>query len=205
MRLFRVYLRHRTVFGVAIVVAMLIVLAGCWVTSINALYDDGTFENPHNDPDVVVDQSLIGSWAVTNDKCTTLVTIAAKDQVYDLQSVEQGEGCSGDKSHFAARLVKLDSHYFLDLSPVDGDVCTMCLARHQIFLAKFDKTTFSLTPIDPDWFKKAIETKKVTLATVAGDPETITASPKDLKSFCREFADNSEVFSPSSTETIKRR
>jgi hypothetical protein len=100
--------------------------------------------------------------------------------------------------------VKLDSHYFLDLSPVDGDVCTMCLARHEIFLAKFNKDSLSLTPIDSDWLKKSIALKTVMLATVSGDTDTITASPKDLKAFCRQFAEDKTAFKPVSTETLKR-
>jgi hypothetical protein len=191
--------------GTALILSALLVLPGCWVTSINPLYDEGSIDNPHNDPDMVFDQSLIGSWTATNDNCTTLLTIAAKNQIYDLQSTEQGEGCSEEKSHVQASLVKLDSHYFLDLSPVDDDVCAMCLARHEVFLAKFDKTTFSLTPIDSDWLKKSLEAKTVTLATVAGDTDTITASSRDLKAFCREFAGNTEAFKPESTETLKRR
>ena len=132
-------------------------------------------------------------------------TITAKDQIYDLRSSDHGEGCSEEKSHYQAVLVKLDSHYFLDLSPVDADVCALCLARHEIYLAKFDKTTFSITPIDSDWLKKSLEAKTVTLATVADDPDTITASSKDLKAFCREFAESAVVFKPDSTETLKRK
>jgi len=185
-------------------IAALLVLTGCWVTSINPLYDEGNILNSHTDPDVVFEQSLVGSWSAGNAKCTTQLTIAAKYQVYDLQSIEQGEGCSEEKSHYQAVLVKLDSHYFLDLSPVGGDVCVMCLARHEIFLAKFDKTTFSLTPIDSDWLKKSLEAKTVTLATVADDTDTLTAASKDLKSFCRKYADDKSVFKPDSTETVKR-
>jgi hypothetical protein len=59
----------------ALALATLLLLSGCWVTSINALYDDGTVDNPHDDPDVVFDQSLVGTWTATNDKCTTLLTI----------------------------------------------------------------------------------------------------------------------------------
>ena len=69
----------------------------------------------------------------------------------------------------------LDSYYFLDLSPVNKDVCDMCLAKHEIFLAKFDKDSLSLTPIDSDWLKKSISQKTVSLATVADDTDTITA------------------------------
>jgi hypothetical protein len=183
-------------------VAVLLALSGCWVTSVNGLYEEGLLSK--KDPDLVFDQSLIGSWTVIDDKCTTLLTIAAKDDVYDLQSAKQGEGCSDDKTHLQARLVKLDAHYFLDLSPLDGDVCAMCLAKHDILLVRFDRTTLSFTPIDSDWLKKSLEAKMVTLATLAGDTDTITASSKDLKAFCRKFAENREVFKPQSTDTFKR-
>jgi hypothetical protein len=191
--------------GVALALSAVLVLPGCWVSSVNPLYDIGAFDHPRNDPDMVFDQSLIGSWTATDDKCTTLLTITAEEQGYDLQSSDHGEECSEEKSHYQAILVKLDSHYFLDLSPVSADVCAICLARHEVFLAKFDKTTFSITPIDSDWLKKALEAKTVTLTTVENDPDTLTASSKDLKAFCREFAENTEVFKPGSTKTLKRK
>ena len=90
--------------------------------------------------------------------------------------------------------MKLDAYYFLDVSPIADDVCDMCLAKHDIFLVKFDRTTLSLTPIDSDWLKKSVEAKTVTLATLAGDTDTITASSTELKAFCRKFAENTEVF-----------
>lgn len=191
--------------GIAFLLVGLVALSGCWVTSINPLYDEGSLENAHNDPDEAFDQSLIGSWTEINGKCTTLLTITAENQVYDLQSTEKGEGCSKEKTHVQAVLVRLGSHYFLDLSPVADDVCAMCLARNEVFLASFDKSTFSMTPIDSDWLKKSLEAKRVTLATLAGDTDTITASSKDLKAFCREFANDEEAFKPESTETLNRK
>lgn len=192
------------ILGIAATLGALLALPACWVSSINPLYDQGGVGNPRTDPDVVFDQSLIGSWATTDGKCTTLLTIAGKDRVYDLQSVDQGEGCE-DKSHRQAQLVKLDDHYFLDVSPMDDAVCDMCVAKHDILLVRFDKTTFSFTPIDSDWLKKSIESKAVKLSTVAGDTDTITASSADLKAFCRKFAENHEVFKPESTFSFKRR
>lgn len=194
-------------WSIALVLTALLVLPGCWVTSINGLYEQESLDNPHNDPDLVFDPSLIGSWSLTEDKCTTLLTIAAKDEIYDLQSTGKGEGCTdSDKpSRYQARLVKLDTYYFLDVSPMKDDVCNMCLAKHNIFLAKFDKATLSLAPIDSDWLKKSLTAKTVALATLAGDTDTITASPKELKAFCRKFAENTDVFKPESTSTFKRK
>jgi hypothetical protein len=188
--------------GITLVLAALLVLSGCWVTSVNGLYEDGFLSK--KDPDLVFDQSLVGSWTVNDDKCTTLLTIAAEDDVYDLQSAKQGEGCSDDTTHLQARLVKLDTHYFLDVSPMDEDVCGMCGAKHSILLARFDKDTLSLTPIDSDWLKTSIAAKTVTLATVANDTDTITASSRELKAFCRRFAEDKAAFEPDSTETFNR-
>jgi hypothetical protein len=190
---------------IALALAGLLVLPGCWVSSINPLYDEGTIDHPHDDSDVVFDQSLIGSWTATEGKCTTLLAIAASDQGYDMQSADQGEGCSENKAHRHAQLVKLGTHYFLDVEPMPAEVCDMCAGKHDILLTKFDKTMLSLTPIDSDWLKKSLAAKTVTLATVAGDTDTITASPKDLKAFFRKFAENKKAFKPESAEMFKRK
>jgi hypothetical protein len=191
--------------GLAVIFAALLVLPGCWVSSINPLYDEGTWDHAHKDPDVVLDQSLIGSWTLTDKTCTTVLVVALENDAYDMQSTEEGEGCSEDKVHRRARLLKLGTHYFLDVEPLPADVCDMCAAKHDIFLAKFDKTTLSLAPMDSDWLKKAIETKRVKLATVAGDTDTITASTKDLKAFFCKFAEDKEAFKPESTDTFGRK
>jgi hypothetical protein len=72
--------------------------------------------------------------------------------------VSQGEGCSDpqEKSHQEARLVKLNSSYFLDISPIPEDVCDLCIAVHGIGLTKFDQGTFALTPIDFDGLNKLL-------------------------------------------------
>jgi hypothetical protein len=95
--------------------------------------------------------------------------------------------------------VKLDNYYFLDVSPMDDDVCDMCLAKHSILLAKSDKATLSLAAIDSDWLKQSLAAKRVILATVAGDTDTLTASSADLKAFCRKFAGDKAAFRPADT------
>lgn len=189
----------RRYVATVLALAGLLVLPGCWVTSINPLYEE---DISGKDPDVVFDQSLVGSWVEVGDKCPAPLTITAKDGVYDLQSAGKGEGCrdSLSPSHFQARLVKLDAHYFLDISPTAEDVCDMCIARHNILLVEFDKTALTITPIDSDWLKKAIAAKTVTLATMPDDSDTLIASTRDMKAFCRKYAGNKEVFRPDSTD-----
>ncbi len=177
-------------------------LTGCWVESINPLYEEG----PSKDPDLVFDKSLTGSWSATDDKCTTVLTIMSEDEVYDLQSTEQGEGCGDEgKSYYKARLVKLDDYLFLDLEPRPDDVCDLCLAVHSIVLVKFDNDALCLTPIDSDWLRRAIATKTVALSTLPGHPGKLTASSKELKAFCRKFAGDKATFKPDSTSRFKRK
>jgi hypothetical protein len=185
--------------GICLALAALLALSGCWVTSINPLYEE---DISGKDPDVVFDQTLVGSWVEVGDKCPAPLTITAKDGVYDLRSNGKGEGCGDSVSptHFQARLVKLDAYYFLDISPMAEDVCDMCIARHNIFLAEFNKTTLTITPIDSAWLKKAVAAKTITLATMPDDSDTLIASPKDLKAFCRKYAGDKEVFRPDSTD-----
>jgi len=185
------------IVGLICVFALILLLPGCWVISINPLYEEGGGDLFHKDPDVVFESSVLGSWTVEGDKCTAPVTITSEDSnVYELERKGDGEGCTeSDKpSRHQGRLVKLDGHYFFDISPVEHDVCDMCLAEHNIFLMKFDKNSFSLVPIDSDWLKKAITSKKVKLATLGGDTDTITASSKDLKAFCRRYAADKAAF-----------
>jgi hypothetical protein len=203
---FRTVLRNVTIPPI---LAALLFLQGCWVESINPLYEEGTWDNPVEDHDVLYDPTLIGSWIEVGDNCDAPLTITAMDGVYDLQSVDRNEdeGCveSDKPSHYQARLVKLDNYYFLDFSPLSEEVCAMCLAKHDIYLAKFDKSTLSITPIDADWLKKSLAAKKVTLATLGEDTYTITASSKDLKAFCRRYAGNKKVFKPESAITFQRK
>jgi len=124
-----------------------------------------------------------------------------------LDSTEQGEGCesAGEKSRYQARLVKLDTHLFLDVSPVPDDVCDECLAKHTIYQAKIDKDSFSLIPIDSEWLKDALEQKRVALATLPDDSDMLTASTKDLKTFCRKYADDPAAFKPVPVLAFRRK
>jgi len=131
--------------------------------------------------------------------------VSAKDDVYDLESTQQGDGCGepGKKSRLQGRLVRLETSYFFDVSPMPEDVCEECLAKHTIYQVKIDKDTLLFTPIDSDWLKKSLAAKTVTLSTLEDDTDTITASSKDLKALCRKFAEDKAAFQ--STFTFKRK
>jgi len=195
----------RGIGGIVLVLAAALSFSGCWVTSINPLYEESRTEISTRDPDLIFEPSLLGAWVDHSDKCGG-VTLTSKDgETYDLQAPGRTQGCteSDRPSHLQGRLVKLDSHYFMDIFPAEEDVCNLCLPQHNIFLAQFDKSNLSLIPIDSNWFKRALADHTVTLATLADDTDTITASSKDLKAFCRKYAENKEVFKTDSTDAAR--
>jgi hypothetical protein len=181
--------------------AFLLVLPACWVTSIHSLYEEG------KDDDVVADQNLVGTWSVTDqEKCTTTLTVTADGVTYNLRYVASSAACSNREQTFTfqGRLVKLDAYHFLDISPPDKNVCDWCIAKHQIFLVRIGADTLAVTPIDSDWLKAALAAKTVTLSTLPDDTDTLTASSRELKEFCKKFAADKTVFKPESTAIFRR-
>jgi hypothetical protein len=177
-------------------IVCVLLISACWITSITGL-DEGGWDSV--DHDRTFDPSLLGAWGVTSENCAVTMKITAKGDEYTLTETGKGKGCwKGKKKELYYRgiLFKLDSHLFLDLSARPEDVCEMCRPKHEIYLMRIEKDAFSMTPIDSDWLKKAVEDKTVTMATLPGDTDTITASPKELKDFCRKYADNKEAFKP---------
>jgi hypothetical protein len=185
--------------GIALIVAALLVLPGCWVMSINSLYEEPTLG--HSDPDLTFDQSLVGSWWQPKNGCSLKITAA--DEKYAVEYVtpkqKQGEGCGlddGQAVHMEGRLVKLDAHRFLDLAPRPDDICFSCMPLHQIYLVAVDKESLALTPIDPDWLKQGVEQNKIVVSTLVddNDHDTMAANTKDLKEFLRRYADDPAAF-----------
>jgi hypothetical protein len=183
------------IVAIGFVFICLVLLSGCPVKSLNGL-DEGS-----NDPDMVFDARLLGVWPNVGKKCTSTETITAHEKVYSLQYLD----CeSNEKTSYEAGLFKLDQHYFLDMTAASEEVCDLCVGIHLIYRVQFEKDSVSLAPLDYDWFKTAEQKKRVKLATLPDDPGTITAPPKDLKAFCRKYADNNEAFKPDPDEVLKR-
>lgn len=202
--------RHlmRNVILLAWSLASLLMLSGCFVRSVNPLYEERA-----KDPDVVMEKSLIGSWSIAEEKCQTTLTITVSDDLYDLRSVE-GKDCNdpGQQVHRQARLVKLDNWYFLDSFPLAEEVCDDCLPLHWIFRAKLDKDTLSLTPMDSTGVKQLSKDGGINLKTLPEDPKPsifesqviLISLSKELKSFCRRYAADKAVFKDEATDVFKR-
>jgi hypothetical protein len=190
--------------GLLLALCSLFLLSACWVISINGL-DEGDLD--HVDKDGIYDAGLEGSW-ITNDlTCAIILNVKSERHQYRWEKTAFGEHCedSGKTFYSNADLYQLGNNHFLDVSARASDICKMCIGIHWIFLVQNSGDTLYLMPIDSDWLKNALETKAVTLATLAGDPETLTASPADLKAFCRKYADDRRVFGRVGKLTFKRK
>jgi hypothetical protein len=187
--------------------AILLSLVGCDVTSINPLYGGDS------DSDLAFEPSFAGSWQSVELKCTTVVTITAKDKAYDFRSVNHGEGCGslGKELRYQGHLVKLGSHYFLDLEAIQDQVCDTCLATHWIARVDFNDHRLALTPIDAHGLGELIKAGVSKLRWLPSDLDDVTYQPtmlasrtSDLKRFCGQFATDPTVFKPESTDTFER-
>jgi hypothetical protein len=196
----------RRIIALLFCLACLLMLSGCWVYSVNPLYEEGKLFGPR-DPDIAFDSGLIGTWKVSNEGClTTLLILSTEEPQYQLRAKGEGKQCNDDgkELQFEARLVKLDNHNFLDVSARVEDICSSCLDAHQIFLVTWSKSKLDLVPIDSEWLKSVVEGKKINMATVSGNTDILTGSSRDLKEFCRKYAENKAVFKPDPSLSFTR-
>lgn len=195
---------------IAILLALLglLVLPGCWVQSINGLSEA---ELLGTDKDQVYDPGLLGAWTSTNsDGCVTTLDVTAESKDYHWKVINVGKGCNNENDeaetdYYEGQLFQLGDHKFLDLTARASDICNACVAVHWIFKVETETDSLNLIPIDSDWLKKAEKEKTVTLATSYGDRDTLTASPKELKEFCRKYADDENVFKSEPDSTLVRK
>src|SRR5579883_2495162 len=80
-------LRVAAVFALGI---LLCTLSACAVTFLHGLYDENS---EAKDPDLVADQTLVGTWTMSDSHCVSNLTIGLKDQAYELHVTEHGAGC----------------------------------------------------------------------------------------------------------------
>lgn len=188
---------------ILVVSAGLFTLASCRVQSINGLGESGS------DKDQTFEPGLLGSWTVANsDDCDVTLKVTADAKEYHWKMTGVGEGCDKDRpnpTYYEAELFQLGNHRFLDVTARPKDVCEMCMSVHWIFLLNTDENSFGLTPIDSEWLENAKRQETVKLATLRDDPDTVTASSRELKEFCRMYADDSTVFKPTPDFEFERK
>ncbi len=196
--------RYRIV-SLVLVVLLLISLPACWVVSIEGLDESEWGGSDHNR---TFEPALLGAWLIPSPGCLATIIITADNGEYVARETSEGEKCTEeDKKEvdYRGKLYKLDQHLFLDITARSEDVCKVCIPVHWIFQIRIEKDLLGLAPINSDWLKNKLGAKTVSLATLSNETDVVTATPKDLKDFCRKYADDKEAFIQTPTMVLKRK
>jgi hypothetical protein len=177
--------RAPRITGLVLIVAGLLVLSGCWLYSVEPLYEEHL---THPDPDLSFDSNLVGSCGEIDDNCLWILTITADQQVYELTMAPAPECKSKEKAtKYEGHLVKLANRRVLDVTPKSDDVCDLCLPLHSFLLVSQENDGLAFVPVQRDWMFRALTEKRVVLAHLQSgnsyDIVVLTASSKDLKEF----------------------
>lgn len=181
-------------------------LPACWVVSIEGL-DESQWRGSA-DHDRTFEPALVGTWLILSPGCAAKINITADNDGYAARETAEGEKCTAEDKQeidYRGKLYKLDQHLFLDLTARSEDVCKMCIPVHWIFRITIEKDLLALAPINSGWLKDKLDSKAVSLATLSNETDVVTATPKDLKEFCRKYADDKEAFIQTPTMVLKRR
>jgi len=168
-----------------ILLGVVIFLTGC-VPSLHPLFTG---------KDLVFDQALMGTW-IDEDGKNTWEFRKSGENAYELVYTENEE-----PAKFQAHLVKLENYLFLDLFPGEPDMKNDFYIGHLIPAHSFARIWIEgdhvrLSALDPDWFKKMIEMKKIKIGHDFIDQSIIlTAQTKDLQKFAIKYAEDNKAFS----------
>ena len=140
--------------------------------------------------------------------CMATINITADNGEYVARQTSEGEKCTEeDKKEidYRGKVYKLDGHLFLDVTSRSQDVCRVCIPVHWIFRIRIEKDLLALTPINSDWLRARFESKTAGLATLSNESNVVTATARELKGFCRKYADDKEAFILTPTMVLKRK
>lgn len=172
-------------------------MAGCVpVLSVHPLF--------HED-DLVFDEALLGTWVLEEGK-DTLTFEKSGDRAYTLLYDQVKDGGlflkAGEPSAFEARLVRLGSHLFLDISPARPSVTNTLYLLHTLEMHTFSRISMDgdvlrLSTLDHDRLKDMIARDDVEIAKerVASDRLVLTASTDDLQRVVLRCTEDSGAFS----------
>ena len=176
----------------AIAVAALSVLSGCWTYSLHPLYSDG-------DSALIYEPALEGTWKSGHDDLLLIITGDSKSQEYTLRLVDGGKSGNGsDADHrselvYTGRLVQLAAERFLDAVP-GGEGIPGAIAAHNVFKVAVERGAISLSLLDVNGLCGAPEAQQVVLGQCIDGDFILTASTDVLQDFVRKHSDDEEVF-----------
>ena len=179
----------------SVMAAFLLVQTGC-TSSINPFYTD---------EDLIFDRALVGTWTDPDGE-ETWEFFYCGDKEYKLIHTDE----KGKKGEFEARLVKIGSGTFLDLTPIEsakpgndffrGHFLTI----HSVIRVFRVGDTYQIAYLEPEWLKKTLagEPGAVRHAAVGNDI-VLTDTTKNLQKFLAANTTTPGAFSE--PVTVKRK
>ena len=167
-----------------------IMLTGC-VPSLHRLYVD--------DNDLVFDEKLLGDFHSKDpDWLWSFEKGSSKDKEYEMTIIDEDK----KPGKFDVHLVKIDEMRFLDLYPADrpdsaesGFYQGHFMPIHTFMKIELSQPNISLNFMDGEKVEKMIENDPNIIKHEFVDKTLVlTASPKELQQFMRDYANDPNVF-----------
>jgi hypothetical protein len=168
-------------------VAACMVLAGCYVQSLQPLFSDRT---------TIFDPSLLGTWVAEDDDGFVFTLEDTTRGVYMLISDE-----SGATARFQAVLTEFDGVRFMDIFPEEpnndnGFYRDHLMRVHSILKVERMADTLSVADFDAEWLSTMASQNKLTIPHVSLDGAVLLTAPTgELQKFVRTYARTPEAFS----------
>lgn len=170
-------------------------LSGCWVPSLNALFEDS---------DIVYDPGLEGLWVANDGSASITFTRDGQAKCYKVVYWEEGGSKFGpehdETTKLYACLGRIGNSTFLDVTAGDDQNFTEALAAHlaathTFWRIELGTDTLSMQTLKNEWFDEMAKKKKLGLAYVPQkDHILLTASTPVLKDFFKRNGSSREIY-----------
>jgi hypothetical protein len=172
-----------------LIAAALITLPACWTYSLHPIVEE-------NDPHLIYDPALEGTWQVGNgqDDPTLIITGDAKSLTYSVRLTKTSETIVNDDApdvRFDAKMVQLGANRFLDALP-QGDAQGLgSLPAHNILKVTLNHDSLALSLPSEDWLCHAAHLK---LGECTNGDYLLTATTDILQSFLQKHGSDNDLF-----------
>jgi hypothetical protein len=180
----------KTTVKAILILAGVLLTAGCIVVSLNPLYD--------SEKDLVFDPALVGTWGENNGK-DSMTFIAHGDKRYECTYT-----VDSIPNNFEVNLVQLGKYRFLDFYPtplekepaeMNGVYLFHLVPTHSISKLWIENDQLYISTLNLDWLKNQIAQKKIKIGhKQLDDRMVLTASTKELQKFILKYANDTAAF-----------
>lgn len=186
-----------------LIAACLTALPACWTYSLHPVAED-------NDPHLIYDPTLEGTWQFSHDKSEPLLVISgdAKSLAYSLQMVKPSEencNCSpGDVPdiRYDGRLVQLEANRFLDAFPRGDAQGVGSFPSHTFLKISVAHDSMSLSPPSDEWL---CNQSRLKLGECINGDFLVTVPTDVLQAFLQKHGSDKELFpEPGADDFLER-